>query len=255
MSLLLYELAYFESSLHFYIFFDKFYVFLSFFNDSFAWLLYIRRGICFTTRVGSKLGQFSAGVRVGEWWILVDGTAAESARWRWWRGGAAESTGAVVLHAAHWAVGWTIAAESDWQLSNDTALTPDGRPFGQLKRGDYPGYPNTSSREAFVLAVGQFWRLCRANCPISSSRDAFLLTVGQFSGRVVVNYPFFLCFSSFCKFVGEFLRYIEANCPFRLVWDVICNFFGEFKHFARLYFPIASSRWKVMALVGQSPRD
>ena len=33
---LLYELAYFESSLHFYIFSDKFYVFLSFFNDTFA---------------------------------------------------------------------------------------------------------------------------------------------------------------------------------------------------------------------------
>lgn len=31
-----YELAYFESSLHFYIFSDKFYVFLSFFNDTFA---------------------------------------------------------------------------------------------------------------------------------------------------------------------------------------------------------------------------
>lgn len=36
LSLLLYELAYFESSLHFYIFSDKFYVFLSFFNDTFA---------------------------------------------------------------------------------------------------------------------------------------------------------------------------------------------------------------------------
>ena len=36
LSFLLYELAYFELSLHLYIFFDKFYVFLSFFNDSFA---------------------------------------------------------------------------------------------------------------------------------------------------------------------------------------------------------------------------
>lgn len=127
--------------------------------------------------------------------------------------------------------GWTIATESDWQLSNAAALTPNGRPFGQFKRGAYSGSPKTSSREAFVLAVRQF------------------------SGRAVVNCPFFFWFAGFCKFVGEFLRYIEANCPFRLVQDAICNFFGEFKHFARLYFPIASSRWKVMALVGQSPRD
>ena len=48
---------------------------------------------------------------------------------------------------------------------------------------------------------------------------------------------------------------IEGNCPFQLMRGAICNFFGEFQYFASPHSPIASSRKKTPALVGQSPRD
>ena len=48
---------------------------------------------------------------------------------------------------------------------------------------------------------------------------------------------------------------IEGNCPFQLVRGSIYNFFGEFQRFTSPHSPIASSRKKTPALVGQSPRD
>ena len=108
---------------------------------------------------------------------------------------------------------------------------PAGRPFGQFKRGVGLSSPKASSREVSLLAVGEFCRLARGNCPFS------------------------FWFVGFYKFVGEFMCRIKENYPFQLVRGTICNFFGEFQHFASSHSPIASSRKKTSALVGQSPRD
>ena len=136
-----------------------------------------------------------------------------------------------------------LACRADWLA---------GR-VGQFRRGEGSGCPMTSSREAFLRAIGeslplrglnypgtrsraptagrigQFRRGEGSGCPMTSSREAFSRAVGEFAPLARYNCPFFFRFPGFCKFVGEFRHQKPDNYPLGLPSVTVCTFFGKFQ--------------------------